>query len=310
MFLETKIPFAYEDCIKILENINAVKNQRLAGKVALLKAIFWEYIGNFENQIVELQLVTNVFNYQYLVENTCSAFSNWLSVIQDDKYGVANFINVLHSFIAKKNFKDYFIENYLDWIIKSIFDKGLYDNVYSLTSFFSDEYLQNDSTTCFNCAYCFNHVGNKEKAKEFYTHYIDNHGNSGAVLNNLALIYESEGNTINAKVMFEKAVAIDPNNEKVISNLERITNHENEKIKEREENEKIQIQYKEASQRISFENDYVLEKLSNFIKNSSESSGFKNGKIALPEWRIPPFMQATKEKALSLKEQFIGKSIL
>ncbi|MBK8920414.1 MAG: hypothetical protein IPM81_02740 [Saprospirales bacterium] len=169
---------------------------------------------------------------------------------------------------------------------------------------------QNDSTTCFNCAYCFNHVGNKEKAKEFYTHYIDNHGNSGAVLNNLALIYESEGNTINAKVMFEKAVAIDPNNEKVISNLERITNHENEKIKEREENEKIQIQYKEASQRISFENDYVLEKLSNFIKNSSESSGFKNGKIALPEWRIPPFMQATKEKALSLKEQFIAKKYI
>ena len=54
-------------------------------------------------------------------------------------------------------------------------------------------------------------------------------------------------------------------------------------------------------------NDFVITKLNAFIINVMNDSTFKSGRIPIPAWKFTELMNTDKQKAESLKEQWLKK---
>jgi tetratricopeptide (TPR) repeat protein len=162
----------------------------------------------------------------------------------------------------------------------------------------------------FEIAYSLNELKQQEAAKQAYLMYIKEEGESSASLNNLALIFESEEKLQEAIELYKKALEINSNDDIVKRNLNRVTNDFEKKEQEMNQRKIWDSAFKSALKTLKIENNFVIEKLSKFIFNLKIEKNFCDWKIAIQEYKFPKLMETDKQKAESLREQWIKKEYI
>lgn len=87
--------------------------------------------------------------------------------------------------------------------------------MFSFTNIFSAEGV-------FEVAYAYNEIGDKKQAKNYYRAYLKSVGENSAVMNNLALLEEGDGNLAEAERLFQSAINLDSNDDTAKSNHKRV----------------------------------------------------------------------------------------
>lgn len=157
-------------------------------------------------------------------------------------------------------FKNYLDKNRFNDDINGLWNKGLHNvitqlyeviqpHIKSLSAIDEDSTFRNGGI--FEVAYSLNATGQPVEAKRLYE-YLEAENKSSAVLNNLGVIHEKEGNINKARAYFKKAKESDGNNQKAQKNYRRLMEEGPETEPEAQKEEIGRIIYKPASNEIKF----------------------------------------------------------
>jgi hypothetical protein len=155
----------------------------------------------------------------------------------------------------------------------------------------------------FELAYAFSHLNKNNFAEEVYQYLIDTGNGTEAVLNNLSNIKEKNKEYKKAYKLISGAYKRSPKDEIISNNYKRLKKIV-EEIKEKEK------QFKAAINNLKNENQFVINKLSVFLKNCRKDDEYDKGTIPIPNWKFKALMQTDEQKADSLKKQWIDKKYI
>jgi len=194
-------------------------------------------------------------------------------------------------------FREWLIENILCSLIERLFKLKYYKDICKIADKLSAEEMLL-SGILFEVAYSFNEIKNPQKAKYFYTYYLDNYEESSAVCNNLGLLYENDGDLETALNLFIQAKGLDAGNEQAPKNYQRIKEKLAEKIA-------LDQKLKKALVNFQRENSYIKEK---FLHFCSHMDG--NDQIICPYRQLPQFVGTSSNKAHELVKNWIESNYL
>lgn len=185
-------------------------------------------------------------------------------------------------------------------IIDRFFKNQEYKAIADLYSIFS---LKLNGLESFEIAYSLVEAGQKSKGEKIYEALLKYEPNSSTLLNNLSNLKKLKGEFSVAYKLIEKAYEIDPEDSIISRNYNEI------KDLILEEKSKDQ-DFKNSTKQLTRENNFVIEKLQNFLKNVKKEEDFSSGKIAIPNWKFKVLMGTDTSKADSLKRQWVDKNYL
>lgn len=155
----------------------------------------------------------------------------------------------------------------------------------------------------FEIAYSLAEMERQLDAERIYEKLLSEEPNNSSVLNNLYVIKNQKGQLEEAWNLIQHAKEISPNDEIVDRNYNNMKTLF-------EERKAILEQFKTSIVQIQKENDFVLEKLKNFISNSSKDPAFKNYLLPIPKWKMRVLMGTDESKAASLTDQWLDKGYI
>lgn len=184
-------------------------------------------------------------------------------------------------------------------LVLELFEEKQYGDIVEIDKIFKPEFFT------FEVAYSYSQMGDEEKAEEVYEAIlsIPVQSNNSAVLNNLSNIKKEKGQVKKAFDLIRRAKEVDSNDEIINRNYQSLLEIVNEQ-------ESIDQNYKCAVDSIQKENEFVINKLKNFYTSIKKEPGYKNGQIAIPNWKFKVLMQTDEQKAESLKRQWIQKAYI
>lgn len=155
----------------------------------------------------------------------------------------------------------------------------------------------------FEVAYALVEQGFEAKAEPVYEHIVKKQPNNSSALNNLSNIKKNKGHIDKAFDLIQRAYEIEPDDEIISNNYNSLSSS----IREKEE---IESNFKYAITFLEKENDFVLEKLFNFITNTKKDRDFNNYIMPIPRWKFKILMGTDEQKAFSLLDQWLEKGYL
>jgi len=183
-------------------------------------------------------------------------------------------------------------------LIESLFATKKYKWIVDL--FESPIFLEKPQLYSFELAFSLNNVGKSDEAGVVYEELLEYEPNNSSILNNLHLIYKKQGNRAKAWPLIKAAYGIAPEDSTIETNYKSLLSE----IQEAEEQEAI---FEAAVEKVSKENSFVLEKLSNFLLAAKGDENFSDGCIPIPRWKLKVMMKTDEQKSLSLINQWIDK---
>lgn len=294
-----------------LKTLKSLLKKEILGKYWLIMAMLAKHLNKNLERLKALRnavVLLNVYKYDFVLSELASTYS----IVLCEKYEkINNADTVIKNLISDiDNYTTSFSKNFVETsIVETLFKMEKYDEVIRLCTLLNKEELIN-SNLLFELAYSYNEKGNFAKAKDLYQTYLNQKGESSAVLNNFANIIKKEGNLEQAIEMYKRAIELDKEDEIVKNNLKNTQQQLN--IKNQEEHEKQQQVelFKNAEAKLSQENDFVLDKLTIFIENAKQDKDFKSWILPIPQWKFAALMKTDKQKAHSLKEQWLIKNYI
>ncbi|MCE9643076.1 MAG: tetratricopeptide repeat protein [Candidatus Andersenbacteria bacterium] len=125
--------------------------------------------------------------------------------------------------------KNYLENGDFEFDIKQLWKRKLYSQIAGLYEYvkeYTDEWNEakqlEESSMLFEIAYSLSECEALDEAREVYRLYIKTEGETSAVLNNLAIIYEQTGNLAKAKEIIKKAHKLDPDDDTASRNYQRL----------------------------------------------------------------------------------------
>lgn len=146
----------------------------------------------------------------------------------------------------------------------------------------------------FELAFALKEQGKDSKAKELYEEYLEMYPNSEAVLNNLGVIYENEGNFEKALEYYEKSESLSPS--KVSENNILRSKELIEQRKKEKEQEEKSLEY------FQLENVWIINRIKLFYEEADDV-----GNIICPYKKLPLVLKCNEDKANDVLKQFIDK---
>lgn len=119
-------------------------------------------------------------------------------------------------------------------------------NINNLASLGKNNYYGMWDVGLFEVAYALTECGEKREAKAVYEAYLENKPTSSSALNNLALIYEEEGNLKKAQELIKKAKENVENDDTVERNYDRILSEKRQDISATQSKQKVQNNKKKS----------------------------------------------------------------
>lgn len=183
-------------------------------------------------------------------------------------------------------------------LISELFSEKKFQWVVDLyrSNIFKDKSL----ISSFEAAYSLKEAGFIDEAELAYRNYIMVHPQSSNAMNNLHIILKNKGKKSEAWELIQTAISISPDDEIIESNFSKMAD-------ELQEEEAQKAIFKAAVARVKNENDFVVQKLSNFISGAKKDTAYKDGIIAIPKWKLKVLMKTDDEKASSLIKQWHEK---
>lgn len=158
-------------------------------------------------------------------------------------------------------------------LIQDLFRDKDYQEIVSVLN--SDLCKEKELFYNFEVAYALNEVGNVDQAEVVYETILVWDENNPAVLNNLSNIKKAKGKIKEAFDLIQKAKNLEPNDDIINRNYENLLNIINEQAA-------IEQNYKNAIKFVQNENEFVINKLTNFLFNIKKDKVFKNNRIPIP----------------------------
>lgn len=149
----------------------------------------------------------------------------------------------------------------------------------------------------FELAFALKEQGKDSKAKEIYEEYLEAHPNSDAVLNNLGVIYENEGDFEKALDYYEKSESLSPS--KVSANNILRSKELIEQRKKEKEVEEKSLEY------FQLENIWIINRIKMFYEEADDT-----GNIICPYKKLPIVLKCNEEKANDVLKQFVDKGYI
>ena len=149
----------------------------------------------------------------------------------------------------------------------------------------------------FELAFALKEQGKESKAKVIYEEYLEAHPNSDAVLNNLGVIYENEGDFEKALDYYEKSESLSPSKISA-NNILRIKELIEQRKKEKEIEEKS-LEY------LQLENIWIINRIKLFYEEADDT-----GNIICPYKKLPIVLKCNEEKANNVLRQFVDKGYI
>ena len=149
----------------------------------------------------------------------------------------------------------------------------------------------------FELAYALKEQGKDSKAKEIYEEYLEIHPNSDAVLNNLGVIYENEGDFEKALDYYEKSENLSPS--KISANNILRSKELIEQRKKEKELEEKSLEY------LQLENIWIINRIKLFYEETDDV-----GNIICPYKKLPIVLKCNEDKANDVLKQFIDKGYI
>lgn len=146
----------------------------------------------------------------------------------------------------------------------------------------------------FELAFALREQGKDSKAKELYEEYLEMYPNSDAVLNNLGVIYENEGDFEKALEYYEKSESLSPS--KVSENNILRSKELIEQRKKEKEQEEKSLEY------FQLENVWIINRIKLFYEEADDV-----GNIICPYKKLPLVLKCNEDKANEVLKQFIDK---
>lgn len=146
----------------------------------------------------------------------------------------------------------------------------------------------------FELAFALKEQGKDSKAKELYEEYLEMYPNSDAVLNNLGVIYENEGDFEKALEYYEKSESLSPSKVSE-NNILRSKELIDQRKKEKEQEEKS-LEY------FQLENVWIINRIKLFYEEADDV-----GNIICPYKKLPLVLKCNEDKANDVLKQFIDK---
>lgn len=146
----------------------------------------------------------------------------------------------------------------------------------------------------FELAFALKEQGKDSKAKELYEEYLEMYPNSDAVLNNLGVIYENEGDFEKALEYYEKSEGLSPS--KVSENNILRSKELIEQRKKEKEQEEKSLEY------FQLENVWIINRIKLFYEEADDV-----GNIICPYKKLPLVLKCNEDKANDVLKQFIDK---
>jgi len=196
-----------------------------------------------------------------------------------------------------KEFNNWLSENFLERFIKKLFQEKWFREITEIANYLSEDQMI-ISNSLFEIAYSFGEIGNIEKSEYYYNFYLNTHGESPAVLNNLGVIYERRGNLEKALDFFKRAKNLDSSEDLYQRNFDRV----NSKIIE--ENE-LKKSFERALESFKKENSYIQNKFLSFCSHRNEE-----GLIVCPYRQLPQFLQVSAQKAPDIIKDWMDKKYI
>jgi tetratricopeptide (TPR) repeat protein len=191
---------------------------------------------------------------------------------------------------SSNSIKSFLVKTLLNDIIGRLYSDKKYMNIISIIEPFSQSHLFK-SDILFDIAYSFAEINEELKAKLFYEKYIESNKQSNPALNNLALIYEHQGDLEKAKELLQKAIQIDPEDKTAQRNFDRVSTNLESFLK--------------ACESLSKENIWIKNRLHSFLKYENAK-----GLIACSYAQLPKYLSTSAQKASELIKTFLSKNYI
>ena len=155
----------------------------------------------------------------------------------------------------------------LNELVEELFEANKYKKIKEICDLYTHDDLDD---ILFEAAYSYNEIEDHETAKVLYESYMEKHGETSAVCNNLANLYKNDGRIDEAINLYNKAIELDPENEQAPANLQIALNKKDElkqqEIRAQKEQEK-QLRIQQAAKAHWPSLDYFKKKVLMVLNN-------------------------------------------
>lgn len=306
----------FEDLAELYKSFNSFKpsagKDLLNGKVWIIRYYLANNLSKHADQykaISNIRKFLNEWQFDYLDELHSKALRNLLVFKAKTLKDVTNFYTILTKDLDAGYYIRPFIVENLNLIVNKLYEHGQYGNIATFSKNFKLIELKN-SEVLFKMAYSCSNVKDYQKAKELYQQYIKLHGESSAVLNNLGILFKRDNKFEEAIELYRKGLKIAPDDEHLNSNLKAALSELKAEAARVNREENLRKEHQASTASLSLENDWVLEKLLNFVAEVQKDGGFDNWEVPLAKFKFQKFLNVDKQRAESLINQWLGKGYI
>jgi len=194
-------------------------------------------------------------------------------------------------------------------LIDSLFEHKQFDKVIEISEKFNTEQLAK-SESLFKLAYSYVERKRPQDGKRKYEDYLRLEGDNSAVLNNLALIYQEEGNHEKAIELYNRGLQLSPKDDHLNRNIQNATKEKTEKDEDIAKQKRLNEQFQSAIVHLRDENQYVLDKLYKFVTDIQLETDFNDWRIPIPKYKFPKLLSSDKQRSDSLVGQWLAKKYI
>lgn len=284
----------------------------LNGKIWLLRYFVAGQLGKYQDQYKAIKNAMKSLNhchYDFLYSLYTEVLSQIISykaetIVERNKL----FDNII-SDLGSWNGLSKQVAYYANDLFKLFFEDQSYQKIIDLSLFFSKDQLS-ENDCLFRLAYAYAELDQNAKAEEMYQYHLQKHGDNTSVLNNLGILIDSRGDHAGAIALYKRGLLIDNTHKNLNSNIQKATKKLSLSNEKAAQEISLQQEYQSAANLLKNENDFVLDKLAQFIDRIKNDAGFDNWKLPIPRYNFQKYLAVNKQIADSLLTQWLKKQYL
>lgn len=282
------------------------------GKLWLVRYLLSVQLSKYNEQyraVKNAKKLLNSYHFEFLDELHIEAISNLIYYKSETNKDLSKVYEMVINDLDENNkFKIDFID-YLKSIVEKLYEEKEFQKIVTLSDYYSFEELT-EKDVIFMTAFSYGEMNDDNKSRSHYEFYLETHNNSTAALNNLGNIYKREGNYAKAIELYTRGLKIDSDNENLKSNLANTLREQAEQEAKFASEKALRKEYRNSTESLKLENDYVLEKLGRFIDQVKKDDDFDNWAIPIAKFKFQKILGVDKQRAESLTTQWLSKGYI